>query len=229
MKRIILLVVVAITAILCCNAQKKGEHYQATIKTSMGNIVIRLYNDTPLHRDNFVKLAEENFYQSILFHRVIDDFMIQCGDPDTQISMMTKQYGGNDVGYKIPSEIVPDHHHYIGAVAAAREGDSTNPERKSSGSQFYIVIGQKNITNETFEKADRAHEKAGVEKLSEEIKKEYRKRGGAPHLDGAYTIFGEVVKGIEVANLIAKEKTDRYDRPIDDVYIKAIDIKMVKD
>lgn len=230
MKKLIIIMTV-MCAYACCYAQEigEGEYYQATVKTSQGNIVIKLYNDTPVHRDNFVKLAREDFYSAILFHRVIEDFMIQCGDPDTQLALSTRQYGSNDSGYKLPAEIVADHHHFVGAVAAAREGDETNPERKSSGSQFYIVVGQKEMTEETLQKADKSRIGNGLGQIPEDIKEEYHKRGGSPHLDGTFTVFGEVVKGIEIAEKISKERTDRYDRPVNDIYIKAIDIKVVRD
>lgn len=212
----------------CQDKLQDGYHYEVTIKTSMGNIVVRLFNDTPIHRDNFVKLASENFYDNILFHRVIDGFVIQAGDPETKMAMALKIYGDTDAGYNIPAEIRPNHHHYLGALCAARENDETNPTRQSSSSQFYIVVGRE-VNDSTLNVAKDIIRLSGAPKLDSIVKQRYLKFGGLPHLDGSYTIFGSVIKGMENVTEISKVKTDANDRPRDDVFIKSTTVKIVKD
>lgn len=211
----------------------QGAHYVVTMKTSKGTVKFRLFNDTPRHRDNFVKLAETGFYNNLLFHRVIRDFMIQAGDPESIEASLVKVYGNGDAGYKLDAEIVPRYYHKRGAVAAAREGDEANPSRQSSSSQFYIVTGKvqndSTLTAARQKIAERAADPAASQ-ITPEREKVYRTVGGAPHLDGSYTVFGEVVGGMGTVLKISKLPTDSQDRPRnDDVYIKTVKVEVVKD
>jgi len=171
---------------------KKEVMQEVIIKTSMGDIVIALYNETPLHRDNFIKLVSEQFYDGVLFHRIIQNFMIQGGDPDSKNAAKGARLGSGGPGYTIPAEFNPNLTHKRGALAAARMGDQVNPQRASSGSQFYIVDHP----------------------------------SGAHFLDGQYTVFGEVLKGMEVVDKIAAQPKDPADRPLED--IKIISMKIVE-
>ena len=191
------------------------------LETTMGNIRIALYDDTPLHRDNFLKLVGEHYYDSLLFHRVVYGFMIQTGSPDNRHAEPGAAVGHKDKDYTIEAEIrLPRHFHKRGAVAAAREGDRTNPERRSSGGQFYIVWGTTYSTL-TLERLDQKLDSMsqGTMRFTEEMTDQYRKVGGAPHLDGQYTVFGEVVEGLDVVDNIQQVFTDDYHRPVDDVRI----------
>lgn len=241
------------------------------ISTSLGDIKLKLYKDTPLHSENFIKLAKQGFFDSTLFHRVIEGFMIQGGDPDSKGAKPGIELGNGGPGYDIDAEILPNHMHVRGVLAAARESDDVNPERKSSGSQFYIVQGKKftdeslnevekkqysitkqkifvNIMNRpenlalrneflsADQKADSVRFKFLLDTLNGMMDKEYalltpfkispEKRdiyktiGGAPHLDGNYTIFGEVFQGMEVVDKIAAAKRDENDRPLEDIPMK---------
>ena len=172
-------------AVMSLQAQDGVSRAEVLLETSEGNIRIMLYNETPRHRDNFLKLVSEHFYDSLLFHRVIPDFMIQAGDPNSRHAEPGARIGDGDLPYKIEPEIVPEIRHKYGSVAAAREGDDVNPGKLSSASQFYIVT---------------------------------RKRG-TPHLDGGYTVFGEVTEGMDVANRISRKMRDDDDRPVYDVRI----------
>ena len=240
------------------------------ISTTKGEITVRLYGDTPRHRDNFVKLAKEGFYEGTLFHRVINEFMVQAGDPDSKGAAKGKMLGSGDPGYTLAAEInYPKHFHKRGALAAARTGDQVNPERRSSGSQFYIVTGKKYGEKEVAQleqqlgmgqqqtifqrlvgenrakiqelqsRGDRdglmklqeeliaqteAEAAKNPVKLTEEQRKAYTTVGGTPHLDGQYTVFGEVVSGMEVVAAIEKVATDRNDRPTDDVKIVKVEV-----
>lgn len=158
------------------------------IKTTKGNMIVRLYKETPLHRDNFVKLASERYYDGILFHRVIHNFMIQCGDPDSRTAAPGERLGSGGPGYTVPAEFVPELYHKKGALASARTGDAVNPEKASSGSQFYIV-----------------HNEATCRQL-----------------DGNYTVFGEVIEGLEIIDIIASAETGPADRPVEDIRILSI-------
>ncbi len=211
----------------------QGAHYVVKMKTSRGTVRFRLYNDTPIHRDNFVRLAERGFYDNLLFHRVIRDFMIQTGDPQSIEGSQVTVYGEHDAGYKLDAEIVPRHYHRRGAIAAAREGDALNPERRSSGSQFYIVTGRvhndSTLTAARRRIADGAADPAGAQ-ITPQRERVYRTVGGAPHLDGSYTVFGEVIGGMGHVTRISKLPTDSQDRPKnEDVYIKSMTVKVVKD
>ena len=191
------------------------------IETDKGKIKVKLYNDTPLHRDNFIKNVNEHRYDGLLFHRVIKQFMIQAGDSASRNARPGQVLGDSPESYKIPAEIhYPQLFHKRGAVAAARESDSVNPERESSASQFYIVYGRRfndaMLDNEQL-KLDR--QTGGTVKMTPEIREAYKAIGGTPHLDGQYTVFGEVIEGIDVVKEIDWADTDSNARPIDDIRI----------
>lgn len=233
------------------------------IKTTMGDIKVKLFDDTPAHRDNFLKLASENFYDSVLFHRVIKNFMVQAGDPKSKHAAAGDILGSGDPGYTIPAEIVyPKHYHKYGALAAARTADQVNPERRSSGSQFYIVTGNKMSESqinqieqgmmqkqmmEHFQKLAYQHkdtimalqaakDTAGIialqqelvrqteaevkpQPMPEQLRRDYETVGGAPHLDGQYTVFGQVIDGMDVVEKIQQAETGSGDRPKQDIRI----------
>lgn len=245
--------------------QNKPGDVLVEIKTTEGDLTVRLFGDTPRHRDNFVKLAKEGYYNGVLFHRVINEFMVQTGDPDSKTAPAGKMLGSGGPGYDIEAEIVyPAHFHKRGALAAARQGDQVNPERRSSGSQFYIVTGKayndstlnqmerqlqmmqkQNIFNDLArEHRDsimtlrRNRDQAGLQALQDELvaitekkaaeaparltaeqREAYTTTGGTPHLDNQYTVFGEVVDGMDVIDKIEKVETDSHDRPLKDVKI----------
>lgn len=235
------------------------------LETTFGEIELALYNETPQHRDNFIKLVSEGVYDGVLFHRVINNFMIQTGDPDSKNATVDALLGSGGPGYDIPAEIVyPKLFHKRGALAAAREGDETNPERKSSGSQFYIVTGRRyseyqlnamverlseqakaikfqtlarerlpeietlqaqsdttalmNLQNELIKQTEEWYAQNPVQFTQQQIDA-YSTIGGTPHLDGTYTVFGEVVRGMDVVDKIQNVNTGKYDRPVDDVKI----------
>ncbi|CDN30282.1 Peptidyl-prolyl cis-trans isomerase [Mucinivorans hirudinis] len=205
-----------------------GKHYEATFYTSEGVFRVKLHNETPIHRDNFVKLARSDFYKGIIFHRVIKDFMIQAGDPSSREGSEVRTYGNNDSGYKLPAEIVPEFFHKKGVLAAAREGDDGNPERKSSGSQFYVVVGNV-FSDSTMNEMQGKMKQRGAREMTPEVEAVYRKAGGTPQLDGLYTIFGEVISGQNVVDKINAIPTYKNDRPKKDAYIKSIIVEVVKD
>lgn len=188
-------------------ACESDPHSYAEIKTDYGVMKVKLYNTTPQHRDNFLKLAEEGFYDELLFHRVIQGFMIQGGDPDSKNAPGGKRLGSGGPGYQIPAEI--GEFHFKGALAAAR---NNNPEKKSSGSQFYIVQG----TPQTDQTLDQLVQGKGLN-YTQEQRDKYKEIGGTPQLDGDYTVFGEVVKGMETVDKITVLPTDQANRPIEDV------------
>ena len=183
------------------------------ISTTQGDIKVKLYNETPLHRDNFINLVNEHYYDSLLFHRVINNFMIQGGDPDSKDAPVGKHLGAGGPGYTLPAEILPKYFHKKGALAAARLGDQGNPMRRSSGSQFYIVQGKVVPESEL-----KAYSRYGFVFSDEQIKT-YSTIGGTPTLDAQYTVFGEVVEGLDVIDKIAKVEKDKSDRPVEDVKI----------
>lgn len=270
----ILLICLAFIALTACSAgsKKQTNHHVENekrtlvkLETTMGNITVALYNETPKHRDNFIKLVKEGVYDSTLFHRVIKQFMIQAGDPDSKNASDTAMLGSGDVGYTIPAEFNPKFFHKKGVLAAARQGDDVNPEKASSGCQFYIVTGRKftepqllgmeNKINEQHEEAlfdslarqhmkeiykmRKAGDNAGLLELQDTLEaqareladkeekfrftpeqiKAYSTVGGAPHLDGSYTVFGEVTEGMEVVENIEIAKTNRADRPVENIRI----------
>lgn len=192
-----------------------------SMETSMGNMTIRLYDGTPQHRDNFIKLAESGFYDGLLFHRVIDGFMIQGGDPNSKNAKPGQRLGTGGPGYTVPAEFTAEYAHVKGALSAARQGDASNPKRASSGSQFYVVHGQKASEDVLANMESRK----GI-KYSDEIKKAYMENGGTPFLDQDYTVFGIVEKGIEIIDTIARVETDKADRPREDV--KIISVRVIK-
>lgn len=264
------------TLILCCitactGNQKKNNNMandNATlvkIETTMGDITVKLYDETPKHKENFIKLVKEGVYDSTLFHRVIKNFMIQAGDPTSKTASATDTLGSGDVGYTIPAEFNPKFFHKRGVLAAARQSDDVNPNKESSGCQFYIVTGRKfseaqmiNMENQMNEarldtvfqalarkhmkeiyKMRKANDMEGLMELQDSLENQARKEvakepalkftpeqikayttvGGAPHLDGSYTVFGEVVDGMNVVAEIETAKTNRQDRPAQDIRI----------
>lgn len=272
--QLLIIAVLAMALAACGNGTKKSSEMdkrtQVKIETTQGDIVVELYNETPLHRDNFIKLAKNGTYDNTLFHRVIKEFMVQAGDPDSKEANDSTALGSGDVGYTIPAEIVPQFFHQKGALAAARKGDEVNPKRESSGCQFYIVTGrkfreaqlldmvaQKNNYrvkeifsqlmakhSKEFFKMRKAQDKEGMLVLQdslqaqayEEAKKEekplftpeqitaYSTIGGAPHLDGEYTIFGQVVEGMETVEKIESAPTGRADRPVENIRILKVTV-----
>jgi cyclophilin family peptidyl-prolyl cis-trans isomerase len=252
---------------MSCNAPGGNENSVVLIKTTLGDIKIKLYDGTPVHRDNFIKLVNMGFYDGISFHRVIKDFMIQTGDPLTRTGLTKVQLDSLST-YTIPAEFQKEYYHKKGALAAAREGNDVNPEMRSSGTQFYIVQGKKytdselrateerinsNIKQSLFsrfikESADSAklsgkpiqdseiQERASLKmfdylttigdyKFSEAQLCSYKNAGGVPRLDGTYTVFGEVIEGLEIVDKIAAVQTDQSDKPVNDV--KIIKMKLV--
>ena len=235
------------------------------LETTMGDIVVELYNETPQHRDNFVKLVQEGYYDGVLFHRVIKDFMIQTGDGNSKTAGPDATLGDGDPDYTIPAEFVyPKYFHKRGALAAARTGDQVNPERRSSGSQFYIVTGKiyssdelkmmtqrlatvkkqdifRRLVNENhaqIETLQRNQDNEGLNELQNRLIQQteaeaaqspfsltdeqidaYTSVGGTPHLDGQYTVFGQVIEGMDVVDKIQNAQTGRMDRPVSDIKI----------
>lgn len=268
----LLIICLIIATLIACGSSSKQKKNMGTegltkikVETTQGDFTVALYNETPKHRDNFIKLVKEGMYDSTLFHRVIKQFMIQAGDPESKNASDTAMLGSGDVGYTIPAEFNNKLFHKKGALAAARQGDEVNPEKASSGCQFYIVTGRKftepqllNMENSINDQREEsifdslAHKhmkeiykmrKAGdnngllalqdtleaqaKELASKEDKfrfsaeqiKAYSTVGGAPHLDGGYTVFGEIVDGMETIENIEKSKTNKADRPVNDIRI----------
>lgn len=257
------------TQVTAKTPQAMPQDSTVLIKTTEGDITVRLYGDTPKHQANFLKLAREGYYDGTLFHRVINEFMVQAGDPDSKGAPAGKALGQGGPGYQIDAEFVyPTHFHKRGALAAARTSDQVNPQRKSSGSQFYIVTGKKYtpaeltqleaqmkqgaVQNEFYRlagerqdeirKMQMAGDRDGLMKLQEQLiaeaekaaanapglteeqKKEYETVGGTPFLDNQYTVFGEVVSGMDVVDKIEKTKTGANDRPVNDVKILSMTV-----
>ena len=207
--------------VLCLSACNKKEDH-VVLETTMGTIELKLYDATPLHRDNFRNLVREGAYDSLLFHRVIKDFMIQGGDPDSKNAAPGMLLGEGDKPYTVPAEFRLDEgiFHRRGVLAAAREGDDVNPEQRSSAMQFYIVWGRvfdEAGLDQIQERLDRRT--GGRVKLTPEMREVYKTTGGTPHLDGQYTVFGEVVSGLDVVDTIQQVATDDNDRPLEDVRI----------
>lgn len=195
------------------------KNRKVKVITPYGTMIIKLYDQTPKHRDNFLKLTRSHFYDSLLFHRVINNFMIQGGDPDSRKAKPGAELGNGSVGYTIAPEFQLDLFHKKGVLAAARDD---NPAKASDGCQFYIVQGKK-FTDEELDKVEK--NRLGGRKIPVDQRAVYKKTGGTPHLDQSYTVFGEVIKGIEVIDKIAAVKTDKNNRPLTDVPFK---IKVVK-
>lgn len=192
------------------------------LTTDSGVIIIRLYDKTPLHRDNFIKLVKQHYYDSLLFHRVIKNFMIQGGDPDSKYAKPGVLLGDGGPSYTIPAEFDSTLFHKKGVIAAAREGDNVNPKKASSGSQFYIVQGKK-FTDAGLDSVETYRLKG--RKIPEWQREVYKTIGGTPHLDMNYTVFGEVESGMEVIDKIASAKTDKNNRPLNDIRMKIEIIK----
>lgn len=278
--RYLLMAVALLTGFCSCSASGATNNtdmadstdVKVEVSTTLGDFTVLLYGDTPIHRDNFVKLVNEGYYNNTLFHRVINEFMVQAGDPDSKTAKPGQMLGGGDPGYTLEAEFVyPKHFHKRGALAAARTGDAMNPEKRSSGSQFYIVTGRKysesdlerldqqaryGAMNNIFEGLVRSHmdeirslqaanDTTALRQLQERLVAEteskaaemnlgltpeqreaYTTVGGTPHLDGSYTVFGEVLSGMDVVEKIEKAETDGNDRPKEDVRI--ISMKIVK-
>ena len=280
MRNLILSIVMVAFTLMSCSANnsegkasapatQKTDNKMTKVKleTTLGDIVVELYNETPKHRDNFIKLVESGYYDGVLFHRVIKDFMIQTGDGNSKNAGPETTLGDGDPGYTIEAEFVyPKYFHKRGALAAARTGDQVNPERRSSGSQFYIVTGKiyssddlnmmtkrmsdmkkqdifRRLINENTDKItqlQQSQDNAGLQELQNELIRQteaeaantpfamtdeqidaYTSVGGTPHLDGQYTVFGEVVSGMDVVDKIQNTTTGRMDRP-------TVDIKIIK-
>ena len=190
------------------------------IDTDMGKIKVKLYNETPQHRDNFIKLINEGRYDGLIFHRIIKQFMVQGGDVTSKDAPIDKPLGDGDLGYTVPAEIVyPKYFHKRGALCAARTGDDTNPERASSATQFYIVTGKFFTDMEL----DKKEAEEGI-KYTPEQREAYKIQGGAPHLDNKYTVFGEVVKGQDVVDKMHLVVTNDKDRPLKNIKIKSMKV-----
>jgi peptidyl-prolyl cis-trans isomerase B (cyclophilin B) len=199
--------------------KRKDRKRDVELYTTAGNIVLRLYDSTPLHRDNFLKLVKAHYYDSVLFHRVIKNFMIQSGDPNSKTAMAGQPLGNGGPGYMVPAEFRPSLFHKKGVLAAARNGDDVNPEKQSSASQFYIVQGRK-FTDRELDSVEVVRLKGY--KLPVEHREVYKTIGGTPQLDQNYTVFGEVIKGLDVVDSIASTATSKgvdKDRPLQDIRI----------
>jgi cyclophilin family peptidyl-prolyl cis-trans isomerase len=199
--------------------KRKDRKRDVELYTTAGNIVLRLYDSTPLHRDNFLKLVKAHYYDSVLFHRVIKNFMIQSGDPNSKTAMAGQPLGNGGPGYMVPAEFRPSLFHKKGVLAAARNGDDVNPEKQSSASQFYIVQGRK-FTDRELDSIEVVRLKGY--KLPVEHREVYKTIGGTPQLDQNYTVFGEVIKGLDVVDSIASTATSKgvdKDRPLQDIRI----------
>ncbi|QQS29079.1 MAG: peptidylprolyl isomerase [Sphingobacteriales bacterium] len=196
---------------LTAQNETKVKEPRVLITTDFGNIIVKLYNETPYHRDNFLKLVKEGFYNDLLFHRIIKDFMIQGGDPNSRNAEPGQQLGMGSPGYTLPAEINPNLFHKKGALSAARTGDQGNPQRRSSGSQFYLVHG-KVLSDADIEQLTRN----GFVLTPQQIET-YKTIGGTAFLDAQYTVFGEIVEGLEVLEKIIVVPTQAGDRPVKDV------------
>lgn len=210
-----------LTIALGVSAQTSEPRHEILLETDSGNVRIALYNETPQHRDNILRLVEAHAYDGVLFHRVISNFMVQTGDLGSIGAQQGKLLGDTPEKYSVPAEIrFPQLFHKRGAVAAAREGDDVNPERRSSATQFYIVWGRQ-WDDASLDKLQQRIDQMtqGTVKLTPEIREVYKTLGGTPHLDGSYTVFGEVVEGLEVVERIEKAATDDHDRPLKDIRV----------
>ena len=218
------LIILLMAMTMVATAQEKET--MVVLTTEYGTMKIKLYNETPQHRDNFIKLVDEQYYASLLFHRVIKDFMIQGGDPDSKYAEAGVRLGEGGPDYRLDAEFkTPQLLHKRGALAAAREGDAVNPMKKSSASQFYVVWG-KVYTPEEVEYMGQRMKEVGLGELSPEQKELYTTVGGTPFLDGQYTVFGEITKGLEVVDKIQNVATDANDRPLEDVRI--LNVKVIE-
>ena len=222
---VILTAILALGSGLSVQAQDDQERPRVQIETSLGNMVIELYNETPIHRDNFLKLAGEGFYDGTLFHRVISGFMAQGGDPKSKGAAPGALLGNGDPGYTLESEIDPAFIHTKGALAAARQGDQTNPQRRSSGSQFYIVQGR-DVSPQSLQQIVNSKRGSMLQPYSytpDQIAA-YGELGGTPHLDMQYTVFGRIVEGMDVLDAICALRVDGSSRPAEDL---SMDMKIL--
>ena len=219
MRTLILGLSVLVLAAVSCG-QKTEKETVMVVETTMGTVEFKLYNETPLHRDNFIRLAEEHYFDSLLFHRVIDNFVIQGGDPNSKYAAPGQELGDGEPDWRVPAEFRLDKgiFHHKGVVNAAREGDDTNPDRESCASQFCFMMGSP-MTDEQLDRAQARLDRqtGGTVTLTPEMREVYKRVGGSPHLDGQYTVFGAVVSGMEVLEAIQKVATDANDRPLEDV------------
>jgi peptidyl-prolyl cis-trans isomerase B (cyclophilin B) len=206
-------------ALMACSAKAHTSTSEVLLETTAGNIRIALFDETPQHRDNFLKLVEEHVYDSLLFHRVIKNFMIQAGDLHSKHAQPGQRLGSGDYNYTVEAEFrLPKIFHRRGMVAMAREGDRVNPERRSSACQFYIVWGRVYNDASLMKVQERLDTTAHVQ-LTPEMQEVYKTVGGIPHLDGQYTVFGEVTEGLDVVDRIQQSATDQFDRPLEDIRI----------
>ena len=220
MKRILTLLFVSVFILSLCPLHAQETETLVLINTDMGKIKVKLFNDTPQHRDNFIKNVKEKLYDGLLFHRVIKQFMIQGGDITSKDAPIDKHLGDGDPDYTIPAEIVfPKYFHKRGMLCAARTGDEENPEKASSASQFYIVTGKYYTEMEL----DKMTKEKGTT-FTPEQKEAYMLEGGTPHLDGNYTVFGEVVSGMKAVDKIQFTETNENDRPVKNIKIKTMTI-----
>ena len=211
MKKFLLVIFLVPTLLLAQNRKKKD--YIVTLTTSFGPMRLVLYDQTPKHKENFIKLVNQKFYDSLLFHRIIPLFMIQGGDPNSRKAPAGEPLGNGDIGYTIPAEFAPTLFHKKGALAAARDN---NPQKASSGCQFYVVQGRVWDDAGLQKQLDRIQTMKG-HLPTDEQKQVYKTLGGAPHLDGNYTVFGEVIDGLAVVDSIAKQPRNEMDRPVKDI------------
>ena len=226
-----ILISILLTLTVTVNAQKCENCKEVLLQTTAGDIRLKLYNETPLHRDNFLKLVNLHVYDSLLFHRVIKDFMIQCGDPKSKNAEPGAFLGEGDLDWTVEQELrLPQIFHRRGVLAAAREPDDANPYRESSACHFYIAWGKKFTDEELDKMQQRLDTLYGYRvKLTPEMRTAYKTVGGIPHLDGGYTVFGEITEGLDVVEKIQLSATDDNDRPLEDIrIIKASVIEEVK-
>lgn len=214
MRKYILLLL--LMPVLSVAQNRKKKDYLVTLTTDFGALRLVLYDQTPKHKENFIKLVDQHFYDSLLFHRIIPLFMIQGGDPNSRRAKAGAPLGNGDIGYKIPAEFVPSLFHKKGALAAARDN---NPEKASSGCQFYIVQGRVWDDEGLQKQLDRIQTLKG-HLPTDEQKQVYKTLGGAPHLDGNYTVFGEVIDGLAVVDSINKQPRDELNRPLKDIRMR---------
>lgn len=218
-KRLFVFVLV-ISSLLSAGLKAQEVETIVLIDTDMGKIKVKLYNETPLHRDNFLKNVEDKLYDGLIFHRIIKQFMVQAGDINSKDAPIDVPLGDGDLDYTIPAEFVcPQLFHKRGALCAARTSDEENPEKASSASQFYIVTG-KHFTEMELDKAEKTENKT----FSPEQRHAYMMEGGAPHLDGNYTVFGEVISGMKVVDKMQFVPTNDEDRPLKNITIKSMTI-----
>lgn len=220
MKRTLTMLLISLFACFFWSLKAQETETLVLIDTDMGKITVKLFNDTPLHRDNFIKNIQEKRYDGLLFHRVIKQFMIQGGDVTSKDAPMEKHLGDGDLAYTIPAEIVyPKYFHKQGALCAARTPDEENPEKASSATQFYLVTGKFFTAMEL----DKMEKEKNIT-FTPEQREAYMLQGGTPHLDNNYTVFGEVVKGMKVIDKIQFVETNTEDRPTKNIKIKTMTI-----